>query len=280
VQLWDGTQQHLYNDLLQSLSDVEWLLFQSSVKGDVCPGQQRRCSSVIDELFAFQLITGQLCDACHQLSVNIEPCYILPLCLPRGEGHSQTTQLVSVDECLRQFSSTERLTAAERVDCVRCDRDQLVVETGCVVMGRDIVGCMKVGSRDIYRPSTEVTRSGCQRRSMLTYCPPYLIIQLLRFTAHSKLTTAVSVPPRLLLGNDVVMGDDNSVTHYQIRALCCHVDSHVVSDGHYVTYATVDDVTWYMFDDVTVTKVNIDQELMSESVQQSVYILFYRRITS
>jgi len=75
------------------------------------------------------------------------------------------------------------------------------------------------------------------------------------------------------------MGDD-SVTQYQIRAMCCHVDSHVVSDGHYVTYATADDVTWYKFDDVTVTKVNVDEELMSELVQQNVYLIIYRHVTS
>jgi len=116
---------------------------------------------------------------------------------------------------------------------------------------------------------------------MLRYCPPYLVIQFLRFTAaHVKLSTPVFVTRRLLLGNDVVMGNDD-VSEYELCALCCHVDSRVVDSGHYVTYAIHDDsVTWYKFDDVTVTKVDIGVELMTESLQQNVYLLFYRRLTS
>jgi len=76
------------------------------------------------------------------------------------------------------------------------------------------------------------------------------------------------------------MGNDD-VSEYELCALCCHVDSRVVDSGHYVTYAIHDDsVTWYKFDDVTVTKVDIGVELMTESLQQNVYLLFYRRLTS
>ena len=238
----------------------------------------RRSSSVIDELFAFQLVSGRVCDTCHQLSVNIQPSYMLMLSIPQTQT-ATTHVAVAVDSCLRQFSATQRLTRADHVHCVRCARDQLTVDRGCVVGGRDILACMHVGTRDVYRQASHVTGSSCQTRSMLHHCPPYLIIQLLRFNAQSKLTTPVVVQRRLLLGNDVVMGDDD-VSQYEIRALCCHVDSHVVSSGHYVTYATADDVRWYKFDDVTVTKVNIDQELMTDLVQQNVYLLFYRRVTS
>jgi len=167
------------------------------------------------------------------------------------------------------------MSAADGVHCVRCHRNRLVVNDGHMVGGGGIIGCM-AGTSEIYSEG-HVTASACQRRSMLRYCPPYLIIQLLRFTAHCKLTTPVAVSRRLLLGDHVAMGDD---AEYVLRALCCHVDSASVNDGHYVTYATSDDVTWHRFDDDTVTGVNMDQELMSESVLQNVYLLFYRRITS
>jgi len=227
--------------------------------------------SVVDELLAFQLITGRVCESCHQLSVNIEPCYMLPLAVP----HTQT----SVQHCVRQFGVAEQLSDADQVHCNTCSRQRLVVDRGCVVGGRDILACMHVASRDIYRETgSQLTRSSCVRRSMLYHCPPYLIIQLLRFTvSQSKLTSPVAVPRALSLGNDVVMGDGD-VTRYELCALCCHVDSDVIGGGHYVTYATADGVTWYMFDDVIVTAVDIDQELMIESLQRNVYLLFYRRL--
>jgi len=287
MELCDGCLQHSYSSLLESLSDVEWLLFsrralptdnvgglQSQSDDDVYPRQSQwtagvvRCSSVVDELFAFQLITGRVCDVCRQLSVDIEPSYILTVPLP----HSHiTTDVVS---CLRQLTNTEQLYG---IHCARCHRDQMVVHRG---PGGDDLRCMEVGTRQSYRQATSVTRSNCQRRSMLHHCPQYLIIQLLRFTScQSKLTNRVIVPYYLLLTTDLVM-HSRDVAKYQLTALCCHVDSHVITSGHYVTYATTDDITWYKFDDVTVTEVDIDQQLMSQSVQQSVYVLFYRRVVS
>jgi len=60
---------------------------------------------------------------------------------------------------------------------------------------------------------------------MLRYCPPYLIVHLLRFTAsQAKLADPVAISRRLLLGNDVVM-DAGDVSEYRLRALCCHVDT-------------------------------------------------------
>jgi len=90
--------------MLVSLSNVEWLLFQSTDQpdaadqGDVGTESHEvgRRGLVVDELFAFQLITGRLCDTCHQLSVTIEPCYTLPLPLP----DPQTTQVHSSNKPL------------------------------------------------------------------------------------------------------------------------------------------------------------------------------------
>ena len=268
--LSDGTEQQAYGRLLQSLSQVEWRLFLLS---DHPRGRVSHGSSVIDELFAFQMLTGRICDTCHQLSVSTQPSYILTLPLPATSpsAHPQTTHVVNVDECLRQFSATERLDTAH---CDRCARNRIIVNKGCDDGRRN---CMEVGNSEIFRKTTHVARASCQRRSMLRYCPPYLVIQLMRFDAHSKRTCRVAVPRRLLLGNDVVMGDDDDAGDYELVALCCHVDGHVISGGHYVACATADRVTWYEFDDVTVTRVNIDAQLQSERLQRNVYLLFYRR---
>ena len=274
MELCDGERHESYSALLSCLSEVEWLLLLQSANTD-SHSQSRDGGgggrSVVDELLAFQLMTGRFCETCHQLSVSIEPCYILPLAVP----HRAT----SVQQCMRQFSVAEQLTDADHVHCNTCSRHRLVVDRGCVVGGRDIVACMQVASRSIYRETdSQLTPSSCLRRSLLHHCPAYLIIQLLRFTvSQSKLTSPVTVPRALSLGNDVVMGD-GAVTQYELCALCCHVDSDVIGSGHYVTYATADRVTWYMFDDDIVTAVDIDQQLMTESLQRNVYLLFYRRL--
>jgi len=301
MELCDGLEHDSYSVLLQCLSDVEWLVFLQTThvltdismthsnnddNNDVMLAQCRpsagvQCwpgsGSLVDELFAFQLVTGRLCDSCHQLSVSIQPCYILTLPLPPGTAQCRP----SIDSCLRHFTGTEYQPGV--VPCVRCDRDGLVLQSGgCVVGGRDIFACMDVGSRHIYRPSSHVTSSrdrggrGCQLRSLVSKCPPYLIIHLDRY----NLTTRVSVARRLLLGNGVVIGD-RDVTRYRLRAAVCCQGHHEVGQGHHdVTYASCDDVTWYRFDDVTVIMVNIDQELMSEFLERNVYLLIYRRISA
>ena len=285
MQLCDGKRHESYSVLLKSLSDVEWLmLLRSADTGsqsqshdddddDDDDGGGGGGQSVIDELLAFQMLTGRVCDACSQLSVSIQPSYILTLAVP----HTETT----LQQCLRQFCLVEQLSDADQVHCSRCARNRLVIDGGCVVGGRDIVACMQVGSRDIYREiGSKLTYSSCRRRSVLSHCPPYLIIQLLRFTvSQSKLTSAVAVPRVLSLGNDVVVGDGD-VTRYELCALCCHVDSDVIGGGHYITYATADRVTWYKFDDVIVTAVDIVQLLTTESLKRNVYLLFYRRVTA
>ena len=303
MELCDGIEQDSYSVLLRCLSDVEWLLFlrtqthpedtssEMSMSGDddddiagsmsaqyrpVAGHYRPAAGSLLDELFAFQLVTGRLCDCCHQLSVNIAPSYVLTL--PLAQTSTIHECHLSIDSCLRQFTGTEYQPAGCEpvVPCVRCDRDELVVQCGCVVGGRDILGCMDVGSRHIYRPRTggHVTRGGrgYQTRSLLSKCPPYLIIHLLRHGDNSP----VSVARRLSLGKGVVIGD-HDVTQYQLRAVCC---CHVVSQGRYVTYTSCDDVTWYKFDDVTVTRVNIDAELISERIQQNVFLLTYRRLVT
>ena len=188
MELSDGTEQDSYSALLRCLSQVEWRLFQLSdhPRGRV----SHECRSAVDELFAFQQLTGRVCDACHQLTVSIQPSYILTLPLPPAGAAPRpgTTHVVGVDDCLGRFGAEERLDAAR---CVRCARNRLVVGRGCVVGGRDLLGCLQVGSREIYRQTTHVARAGCRRRSLLRYCPPYLVIQLMRFDARSKRTCRV-----------------------------------------------------------------------------------------
>jgi len=55
--------------VLQTLADIDWLLYLSSISS--IQHQQQKLS-VVDELFALQLLTGRLCVACHQLSVSIQ----------------------------------------------------------------------------------------------------------------------------------------------------------------------------------------------------------------
>jgi len=172
---------------------------------------------------------------------------------------------VGLDSCLRQLTSIQTTHTADDaavISCVRC-RQQLVDN---VVGGRDLLTCCMLETR-----TTHSANRGYQSRSMISYCPPYLIIRLRR----AGPCTRCMVPCRLLLGNDVVMTTGSAVHEYQLRALCCHAA---------LSYVTPNDVTWFGCDDVTsgggLQPVNIDDELASESVQRQVSLLFYRLIPS
>jgi len=303
----DGTDENSYSALLRCLSQIEWRLFsfpdhprgQNSHGGGVGGGSSGAYSSAVDELFAFQIVTGCVCDACRRLSVGVQPSYIVTVPLPPAAAAAQP-RTTHVDDCVRRFAGTERLDAPAR--CVRCARDRLAV----VVGGRDLVACLHVDAAGIYRRTTHAAAppppppppGGCQRRSMVRYAPPYLVIQLLRFAggaAAAKNDAPVAVPRRLSLGNGVVMGAGSDVT-YRLFAMCCHLDGGGGGDdvmdgdvadgavigggGHYVTLASGDDVVWHVFDDVTVARVNIDELLRSDDVQRNAYLLFYRAVTS
>jgi len=300
LQSSDGTDEQTYSHLLQYLSDVEWTLFRQtyqhsptaqhsaaappSTDEDAVSSAAAGCCSAIDELFTFQVITGRVCDSCHQLSVDVEPTSILtlPLRLAADCQASRNTHdaggALSVDTCLRGLSSAEQLTAADRVQCARCSNAIPPVDNGPPACDL-LAACHSNGN--IISNGGGSSPPGCQRRSMLRYCPPYLIVHLLRFTAsQAKLADPVAVSRRLLLGNDVVMDDGDDI-EYRLRALCCHVDTRQ-SGGHYVAYAAADDdeVAWHRFDDVAVTRVgDMAVELASSELQRNVYLLFYRRVT-
>jgi len=283
----DGTDEDSYSALLRCLSQIEWRLFSFSdhprgqnSHGGGGGGSSGAYSSAVDELFAFQIVTGRVCDACRRLSVGVQPSYIVTVPLPPAAAAAQP-RTTHVDDCVRRFAGTERLDAPAR--CVRCARERLAV----VVGGRDLVACLHVdAAAGIYRRTTHAAApppppppGGCQRRSMVRYAPPYLVIQLLRFAggaAAAKNDAPVAVPRRLSLGNGVVMGAGSDVT-YRLFAICCHLDG---GGGHYVTLASGDDVVWHVFDDVTVARVNIDELLRSDDVQRNAYLLFYRAVTS
>mmetsp|Transcript_1632 Transcript_1632/g.2592 ORF Transcript_1632/g.2592 Transcript_1632/m.2592 type:complete len:160 (+) Transcript_1632:534-1013(+) len=102
------------------------------------------------------------------------------------------------------------------------------------------------------------------------YLPPSLMLHLKRFkytnTCNSgwrvtKVMSDMFVPLQLDLdpytsGAD---GDDCATCEYQLRAVIVHLGT--AEEGHYVTYALINENQWMMLDDSTTTAVDVEEVL-------------------
>lgn len=140
--------------------------------------------------------------------------------------------------------------------------------------------------------------SDVKRRCLLRQLPECLIIQLMRFQYSvqqgrpTKLRAPVSVRLKGLdlqaLVYDTVTQREDFATPtgvgasqmYDLYGLCLHLGADSTHHGHYISYSLASDGRWYLFDDETVTEVNMEYELTTKEVRQNAYILFYKRAAS
>ncbi|KAL3421799.1 Ubiquitin carboxyl-terminal hydrolase 4 [Phlyctema vagabunda] len=138
-----------------------------------------------------------------------------------------------------------------------------------------------------------------QKRTRLARLPPYLIVQLGRFTSDQygsagKNQNRVDFPiegldltpysvwntsnpgERAILEGDSNMSGLRGPFHYRLYAVLEHRGS-TLESGHYLAHTRDEDLknsTWHLFNDPTVTEARI----LDNSLQSRAYVLFYKRM--
>ncbi|KAJ1504673.1 hypothetical protein HMI55_001922, partial [Coelomomyces lativittatus] len=114
-----------------------------------------KCSGIILDLFAGQLLSSLRCFECHYVSTTFDVFWDLSVPLNKSPLHACTLQA-----CLSEFSKQEELEKTERYFCPKCRKKQKSSK-----------------QLQVYR------------------LPPILVIHLKRFnSSYRKLTTPVSFP--------------------------------------------------------------------------------------
>eukprot|EP00930_Biecheleria_cincta_P011970 TRINITY_DN11519_c0_g1_i2.p1 TRINITY_DN11519_c0_g1~~TRINITY_DN11519_c0_g1_i2.p1 ORF type:complete len:2103 (+),score=364.03 TRINITY_DN11519_c0_g1_i2:537-6311(+) len=111
--------------------------------------------------------------------------------------------------------------------------------------------------------------------------PDVLVLHIKRFhfsgEHFEKIATSVEVPPRDLDIRPWIVGPTGlSLTTYDLYGVACHRGG--MSGGHYTSYCMNEggkEPTWLKFNDDTVTRVNLQQEL--PEINKQCYVLFYRK---
>eukprot|EP01062_Namystynia_karyoxenos_P037473 TRINITY_DN27270_c0_g1_i2.p1 TRINITY_DN27270_c0_g1~~TRINITY_DN27270_c0_g1_i2.p1 ORF type:complete len:783 (+),score=209.32 TRINITY_DN27270_c0_g1_i2:62-2410(+) len=176
-----------------------------------------REDSVIQDIFAGQLLSAVECSVCHSRRLACDPVLDLSISIPDGGG----AEGPSVMECLQRFAAPERLEGVEAVHCPRCGQKQ-----------------------------------PCVRRIRISRLPPVLVVHLKRFEQDGqrllKLHSPVRVPLRAELGWACTEGARAvAPTSYELFALIHHHGS--ISGGHYTAHVRKKDSRWYLCNDSKVS---------------------------
>jgi len=80
---------------------------------------------------------------------------------------------------------------------------------------------------------------------------------------------------KLVIDNSIIIGADEVII-----ALSCHLADSMLQ-AHYITYAdTATPDTWFKFDDDILTKIDIKDELHSDTILHNTYLLFYQHLAA
>lgn len=229
-----------------------------------------RDSSKITELFAGQHISRLQCTTCGFQSTTYETFYSISVEIPRPPQGGA----VSIDDCLRSYTTSEILAGDEVWRCPHCKRDR------------------------------EATK-----RITITRAPQYLVIHFKRFSSgHGerarKVHTPVEFPLQGLdLGRYMLPPPDPRTAHYvdskygskaleapiemtppyryDAYAVTRHIGGTMTS-GHYISL--VEDQArgcWREFNDDVVHDFHPEHLSPSKRLQnEQAYIVFYRRVWS
>ena len=217
----------------------------------------RTNGSIIESLFASQLVTARRCLRCDRVTASFQPMRMFNLYLPQTR-HVHTP--LSLRDCVAQFSRLEHMDG----------QNQLICECGQSLW------------------SGEQKPSDGESRTLVRCLPPLLVLQLVRYEfvtgRISKVSSAVDIPLQGLNLNGILFEQNvnlacntNQACLYDLCGLILHAGGSPFC-GHYVAYCKQSNNTWYQFNDDTVTEVhNMQKECTGDGVRRSSYILFYAR---
>merc|ERR1712240_530669 len=159
--------------------------------------------------------------------------------------HGKTTpkkQVIKLSECLKLYTSQEKLGADDAWYCPNCQKHQQAT-----------------------------------KKFDLWSLPEVLVIHLKRFSYNrywrDKIDTVIDFPTKGLDMTQYVINSQHGVAIYDLLAVSNHYGG--MGGGHYTAYAQNKiDNNWYYFDDSSVTQTN--EEAV---VTKAAYVLFYQRRT-
>lgn len=109
-------------------------------------------------------------------------------------------------------------------------------------------------------------------RTLISYCPYILLIQLLRFTNDgSKINKTIEIP-KLLNFKKYTFNISNNVT-YQLSSIVCHTGT--LDFGHYISVVNKNN-NWYLINDESVDIINDNQ--LHNIINNMSYLLCYNKI--
>eukprot|EP01065_Artemidia_motanka_P009322 TRINITY_DN14759_c0_g1_i1.p1 TRINITY_DN14759_c0_g1~~TRINITY_DN14759_c0_g1_i1.p1 ORF type:complete len:690 (+),score=158.15 TRINITY_DN14759_c0_g1_i1:66-2135(+) len=174
-----------------------------------------REDSVVQDLFAGQLMSKAECMKCHTQHLAFDPILDLSVPMP-GPMDGQA----SVEECMKLFTREEILDGDDRLKCRRC-----------------------------------AVRQRTRRSLRLARAPGHLLVHLKRFKrvggVHRKITGAITVHSRMDLRRFLSPPQRHPV-NYCLYAVVHHFGD--VDDGHYTATVRRGDGHWYNFNDSVVSR--------------------------
>lgn len=290
ISLANGRDSATYLWPASILSDLEWLIYKEPKK------------SVISDVFQGQEVSALFCDACEHISLSFNQFNVILLPIP-----TESNGTVRIEDCFRQAIAVSILSGPNRRQCDFCNSQtpglnppgsaipptrniNTSTPNGPLARRPDVDFLSPIPRVDHVPPPAVSSTLGPQRPSLTDgqkqmsyrHLPDCLIVQLLRFdSSMRKILKQVQVTagPIDLCFLDMIRIGVTVPKLYTLYGVCMHSGGVDMETGHYTSFSLADDGKWYYFNDQKVKLIaNINQELEDEKIQQSVYILFYRRV--
>lgn len=304
----NGRDQSIYVPLVTRLSDLDWLLYKE------------KNNSIVDDLFTGQQVSACICLGCNHISVSTDTFRILTVPIPSGHDFVTIvdcfTELIQVENLTQQnrprFESCKCLVQNNFPGnayhlCNNQPNFQTSTPNGPVRHRSGILPCspgmgalspingvnrdhhVETPSRTTSTPLYNLQQpinTNCQRQTSLQRLPDCLVVQLLRFRFVNQNPIKVDTRVKVFV-NHIDLSPLIRVRQtfpeplfYSLYGICMHSNSSSTQSGHYYAYSLSSDGQWYLFNDSTVSRVEIECELDKKEVQENVYLLYYRKVVS
>lgn len=201
---------------------------------------KNNCSPIMD-IFTGMTLSEIVCSECTNTSSNFEIFNILPVSIPSNDN---TTEPITLQECLKEFGSTETLTDDNMYKCEKCNK-----------------------------------LTNATKKTHIWDLPELLIIQLKRFSNNGmryiKNNRHVNFPISNLTFTDNYHEYNIKDYKYDLYGVVYHMGS--LNRGHYISYTMNPlDNKWYKYNDSIVQPIPFES-IESEIMNGGSYILFYKK---
>lgn len=221
-----------------------------------------KCSCIVHKVFAGLLQSDVVCQSCWSVSTKVEQFTEISLNISAShmDSHSVNSnshvQILSLVDCLEQFTRAEHLGSTVKIECRKCNMQQ------------------------------ESTKQLTVNKLPIVIC-----FHLKRFEHsnrfHKKISTLVQFPEELNMGPftteyrnaelhkaeskipfSIIPDGGPQASKYNLFSVVNHHGS--IDAGHYTSYIRLHEDTWYKCNDEIISKANLLDVLRSEGDRKSV----------